>query len=181
MDKEPVIISLCALGIPCQYRARSFRRKIVDKYMKKYFLIPVCPEQLGGLPTPRVACSLNGNRVIGKDGKDYTKNYLRGAELALEIAKKELQDALQKKLGFSIDECNEFIKSLPIEWVPESVYAPLLDRASQFIKGVDSHFVALAMLVDGILITGDREILDIKSREVKISKLAEFIKRIVKN
>jgi len=101
--------------------------------------------------------------------------------IAPEIAKKELQDALQKKLGFSIDECNEFIKSLPIEWVPESVYAPLLDRASQFIKGVDSHFVALAMLVDGILITGDREILDIKSREVKISKLAEFIKRIVKN
>ena len=87
MDKEPVIISLCALGIPCQYRARSFRRKIVDKYMEKYFLIPICPEQLGGLPTPRVACYLDGNRVIGKDGNDYTEYYLRGAELALKIAK----------------------------------------------------------------------------------------------
>ena len=87
MEKEPVIISMCALGIPCQYRARSFRRKIVDKYMKKYFLIPICPEQLGGLPTPRVPCYLENGRVIGKDGKDYTKYYKKGAKLALEIAK----------------------------------------------------------------------------------------------
>lgn len=87
MEKEPVIISLCALGIPCQYRARSFRRKIVDKYMEKYFLIPICPEQLGGLPTPRVPCYLENDRVIGKDGKDYTEYYERGAKLALKIAK----------------------------------------------------------------------------------------------
>jgi len=82
-----VIISLCSLGIPCQYRARSFRRKIVDKFMRKYFLIPLCPEQLGGLPTPRVACHLEHGKVIGKDGKDYTKYYIKGAKLALKIAK----------------------------------------------------------------------------------------------
>ncbi|MBI4981319.1 DUF523 domain-containing protein [Candidatus Woesearchaeota archaeon] len=87
MDKEPVIISMCSLGIPCQYRARSFRRKIVDNYMDKYFLIPVCPEQLGGLSTPRVACHLEGNKIIGKEGKDYTSFYQRGAELALKIAR----------------------------------------------------------------------------------------------
>ncbi len=86
MDKEPVIISMCALGIPCQYRPRRFRRKIVDTYMEKYFLVPVCPEQLGGLPTPRVACHLEEGRVIGRDGNDYTDYYLRGAELALKIA-----------------------------------------------------------------------------------------------
>lgn len=87
MDKEPVIVSMCSLGIPCQYRAISFRRKIVDNYMEKYFLIPICPEQLGGLPTPRVACHLEGNKVIGKDGRDYTAFYQKGAELALKIAK----------------------------------------------------------------------------------------------
>ena len=54
---------------------------------KKYSLIPVCPEQLGGLPTPRVACYLDGDRVIGKDGNDYTEYYLKGAKLALKIAK----------------------------------------------------------------------------------------------
>ncbi len=87
MDKEPVIISLCALGIPTQYRPRSFKRKIIEKYMKRYFLIPVCPEQLGGLPTPRPACHIYNGRVVGNDGKDYTQNYLRGAKLVLKIAK----------------------------------------------------------------------------------------------
>jgi len=101
MDKEPVIISMCSLGIPCQYRAQSYRRKIVDKYMKKYFLIPLCPEQLGGLPTPRAACHLKEYKipkinyegfakceikVIGHDGNDYTEQYTKGAELALKIA-----------------------------------------------------------------------------------------------
>lgn len=79
---------MCSLGIPCQYRARSFKKKIVDTYLDKYFLIPVCPEQLGGLSTPRVACYLDGNRVLGRDGNDYTKEYERGAQLALRIARK---------------------------------------------------------------------------------------------
>jgi len=87
MEKEPVIISMCSLGVPCQYRPRRFKRKKVDELMEKYFLIPICPEQLGGLPTPRVPCHLEGEKVIGKDGKDYTEYYKRGAELTLEIAK----------------------------------------------------------------------------------------------
>ena len=87
MDKEPVLISMCSIGIPCQYRARSFRRQIVDQHMDKYFLIPVCPEQLGGLSTPRSACRLDGGKVIGKDGKDYTEQYQKGAEVVLKIAK----------------------------------------------------------------------------------------------
>jgi len=101
MDKEPVIISMCSLGIPCQYRPRSYRRKIVDKYMKKYFLIPLCPEQLGGLSTPRTACHLEECKiqkidckglikyeikVIGNDGQNYTEQYIKGANLALKIA-----------------------------------------------------------------------------------------------
>jgi len=87
MEKEKVIISMCSLGIPCQYRARSFRKKIIYKFFGKYDLFPICPEQLGGLPTPRCACHLEGNKVIGKDGKDYTNFYLNGAKKALKIAK----------------------------------------------------------------------------------------------
>ena len=78
---------MCSIGIPCQYRARPFRRQIIDDFMEKYFLIPICPEQLGGLPTPRPACHLEEDRVIGKNGWDYTPNYERGAQLALDIAK----------------------------------------------------------------------------------------------
>jgi len=86
--KELVLISMCGLGIPCQYRARSFSRKsFIAKLKEKYTLCPLCPEQLGGMPTPRVACRLERGRVIGKDGKDYTQPYRSGASLVLDFAK----------------------------------------------------------------------------------------------
>lgn len=86
--KELVLVSLCGLGIPCQYRARSFIRKnFISKLRKKYSLCPLCPEQLGGLPTPRSPCHIEENRIIGKDGKNYTEPYKRGASIVLEFAK----------------------------------------------------------------------------------------------
>jgi len=86
--KELVLISMCGLGIPCQYRARSFSRKsFIAKLKEKYTLCPLCPEQLGGMPTPRVACRLEKGRVIGKDGKDYTQPYKSGASIVLDFAK----------------------------------------------------------------------------------------------
>ena len=86
--KESVLISMCGLGIPCQYRARSFSRKgFIAKLKEKYSLCPLCPEQLGGLSTPRSACHLEGERVIGKDGNDYTDSYSRGASITLSFVK----------------------------------------------------------------------------------------------
>jgi uncharacterized protein YbbK (DUF523 family) len=60
--------------------------------VKRGLAIPVCPEQLGGLPTPRVCCEIvigeNGEKkIISKDGKDFTKEYVEGAEKTLAIAK----------------------------------------------------------------------------------------------
>jgi uncharacterized protein YbbK (DUF523 family) len=49
--------------------------------------IPVCPEQLGGLPTPRACAEQKGNRVLTKDGKDVTKEFANGAEEGLKVAK----------------------------------------------------------------------------------------------
>lgn len=86
--KELALISMCGLGIPCQYRARSFSRKgFIAKLKERYSLCPLCPEQFGGLPTPRSACYLEENRVLGKDGKDYTEPYSAGALIVLEFAK----------------------------------------------------------------------------------------------
>jgi len=86
--KELVLISMCGLGIPCQYRARSFsRRGFIAKLREKYTLCPFCPEQLGGMPTPRVACCLEKGRIIGKDGKDYTRPYQLGSSIVLSFAK----------------------------------------------------------------------------------------------
>ena len=86
--KELVLISMCGLGIPCQYRARSFsRRGFIARLREKYTLCPLCPEQFGGMPTPRVACRLEKGRIIGKDGKDYTQLYQQGASIVLSFAK----------------------------------------------------------------------------------------------
>lgn len=97
--KEPVLISMCGLGIPCQYRARSFLRKgFITKLRKKYALCPLCPEQLGGMPTPRVACRLEENRIVDKNGKDYTQPYQLGASIVLNFAKKAgVKKAYMKK------------------------------------------------------------------------------------
>ena len=57
------------------------------RLMEKYTLIPVCPEQLGGLPTPRLPSERIGAQVVMKDGTDVTAAYRRGAEEALRLAR----------------------------------------------------------------------------------------------
>ena len=55
--------------------------------MEQYHLIPICPEQLGGLPTPRKPSERQGGRVVMADGRDVTAEYRRGAEEALHLAR----------------------------------------------------------------------------------------------
>ena len=55
----------------------------------KYVLIPFCPEEAGGLPTPRIPAEILNGHVITKDGRDVTENYQRGALAALEKAESE--------------------------------------------------------------------------------------------
>lgn len=88
MEKPVAIISMCSLGIPCQYRpARHVRRAFVDRLKERYHLVPVCPEQLGGLPTPRPARQMESGQVTSAGGQDFTAEYERGAALALEVAR----------------------------------------------------------------------------------------------
>jgi len=82
------ICSACLLGIECRYDGKSKPNQKVIELTKTEKLIPVCPEQLGDLPTPREQTELDGNRrAITKSGKDVTENFVRGAKKVLEIAK----------------------------------------------------------------------------------------------
>lgn len=81
------LCSACLLGIRCRYDGKSKRDRKVIKLTKKEILIPVCPEQLGGLPTPREPAEQKGKKVFTKSGKDVTKNFLKGAKAVLTIAK----------------------------------------------------------------------------------------------
>ncbi|TET37689.1 MAG: DUF523 domain-containing protein [Planctomycetota bacterium] len=97
--KEPVLISLCFLGVPCRWHGRRARKRtgLIEKLGKKYVLVPVCPEQLGGMPTPRTGEYLSGTgaRVLDEGlaiyapetGEDVTKHHIDGGNYAVEIGK----------------------------------------------------------------------------------------------
>ncbi len=84
-----VLVSACLLGVPCRYDAASKANEKVLSVLKNpvFNLIPVCPEILGGLPTPRPPCEIKGGRVITENGEDRTGEYQKGAEEVLRLSK----------------------------------------------------------------------------------------------
>ena len=98
-DKPPLVISACLLGVACNHEGRGSPRAVVDELAKHYRLVPVCPEVMGGLPTPRAAAELQGGdgadvlagvgeaRVVNIEGEDVTAAYRRGAEAAVAVAR----------------------------------------------------------------------------------------------
>ena len=87
-----IIVSRCLLGDNCRYKGDNCLNEKVAALKKKHTIIPVCPEELGGLPTPRDPGERVGEKVISDKGKDITEEYYRGAKFALEIALKNGAD-----------------------------------------------------------------------------------------
>ncbi len=85
-SKKIIMVSACLLGIKCRYDGESKLNKDVIDYCKNAIIIPFCPEQLGGLPTPRPKSTLTaGGKVINENNKNVTLNFLKGAEETLKI------------------------------------------------------------------------------------------------
>ena len=84
---KPILVSACLLGAACKYSGSDNFCPKVAALVGNYQLVPVCPEQLGGLPTPRTPAERQGDRVITKDGRDVTAAYSRGAQEAWKLAK----------------------------------------------------------------------------------------------
>ncbi|NIM05250.1 MAG: DUF523 domain-containing protein [Armatimonadetes bacterium] len=95
----PVLISACLLGISCRWHGKRPKRRetLLARLKKRYVLVPVCPEQLGGMPTPRTSERLGsaaGADVLDgrarltapETGKDVTRFHVAGARSTLEIA-----------------------------------------------------------------------------------------------
>lgn len=85
---EKILISKCLLGENCRYKGDSNFCEKAAALREKYELIPVCPEQDGGLSTPRDPAERIGSRVITCNGTDVTAEYTKGAEMALKLALK---------------------------------------------------------------------------------------------
>jgi len=82
------LVSACLVGIKCRYDGKSNLNRKCLKLFKKGGLIPVCPEQLGGLSTPREPVRIQkSGLVLTELGKDVTKNFIKGAKETLKIAK----------------------------------------------------------------------------------------------
>lgn len=84
---EKLLISACLIGTNCKYNGKNNYLKLVEELKKKYELIPVCPEILGGLDIPRNPSEIKNNKVISNKGIDVTKEFNLGAKSALDIAK----------------------------------------------------------------------------------------------
>jgi len=98
------LVSACLVGLATRYDGGIFRNKGCLHDMGGRIWIPFCPEQLGGLPTPRPAADLVGGdgrdvlagraRVVTREGQDITAAFLRGAGQVLEIARSHPVDAV---------------------------------------------------------------------------------------
>ena len=80
------IVSACLAGIKCRWDGEAIPSQKVIELVKQGKAIPVCPEQLGGLATPRTPAEQKGDKILTKDGKDVTFQFKRGAEEILKIA-----------------------------------------------------------------------------------------------
>ncbi len=96
---EPVLVSACFLGIPCRWHGRRAKRRdeLLERLKRKYVIVPICPEQLGGMPTPRSGEYLRGGtgadvldgwlRIVNsKTREDLTDFHIDGSRYTLEIA-----------------------------------------------------------------------------------------------
>ncbi len=84
-----ILVSGCLFGCDCRYKGDNCRSEKLLALGEAHTLIPVCPEQLGGLPTPREPSEIQPDgRVQMAGGRDVTAEYRKGAETALDIARR---------------------------------------------------------------------------------------------
>ena len=87
-DRPAVLVAACLTGVPCRYHGQAAppRKALIERLQRKYEIVFVCPEQLGGLPTPRPPSRWSKGRLIAV-GRDVTEYFERGAERTLEKAR----------------------------------------------------------------------------------------------
>ena len=87
-----IMVSACLLGENCKYSGGNNRDERVLAFLKGHEVIPVCPEVMGGLPTPRPPAEIVHGEVINREGVSVDDEYRLGAKMALDIAMREKID-----------------------------------------------------------------------------------------
>ena len=82
-----ILVSSCLLGCACRYKGDDCKNEKILELAKEHILLGVCPEQMGGLETPRDPSEIVGDKVLSCAGRDVTAQYQKSAEAALYLAK----------------------------------------------------------------------------------------------
>lgn len=151
--RENILVSACLLGINCRYDGGNGRNEEVLGLMEEYNLIPVCPEQLGGLETPREPAERkdhNGEdiRVVNQSGRDVTPYFKRGAEETL-------------KLGMLFG-CKRAVLK---ERSPSCGHGVIYDGTFSGNKVSGSGVTAMLLEENGITVTGESGIRDLQGEK----------------
>lgn len=99
-----ILVSACLCGVNCKYNGKNNLNEEMMDLLKSGEALLICPEQMGGLTTPRNPSEIkiinNEVKVFMNDGTDVTANYKRGAEEVLRLAKElNIKKAILKKKG----------------------------------------------------------------------------------
>ncbi len=81
-----ILVSACLLGINCRYDGTNCANQAVIEYLQDKDYITVCPEQLGGLSTPRLPSEIRGDQVFDSAGNEVTAAFVQGAKAVLQLA-----------------------------------------------------------------------------------------------
>lgn len=87
-QKIDTIISACLVGVPCRWNSRNKISKKALAIYNKGNCVAICPEIMAGLGIPRNACEILNGKVIDKNGKNFTKEFLKGTKLALDFVRR---------------------------------------------------------------------------------------------
>lgn len=102
-----ILISACLAGVNCKYNGGNNENNKIIELIKNGNVILVCPEQLGGLKTPRIPAERIGDKIVTKENQDVTEEYLNGANEVLKIAKKfNIKQAILKSRSPSCGKSN---------------------------------------------------------------------------
>ncbi len=137
-----ILVSACLLGLKCRYDGKEVANLEVLKIKDNYSLIPVCPEQLGGLATPRPPAEIKNVRVINNKSQDVTEEYNRGAEEALKLAKIfDCKFAILKERSPSCGSVEIYDGTFSEKLIPgKGITAELLEKNGIKIIGESSVF-----------------------------------------